>query len=242
MHKYRAALICSAVIIAIIAILLFHPHKEQVPDTTKVTPSKILMCGGTNLSGRNTWGKLDANHKMNVGWTSIDTDVAAEPTMIADLTKAKTWNKFETTKTDIILDEFCPYNVSSITHKYAAKALNPGGMLLSKICTPFKQLPAALNELKQLGFSKVMVVNWTQPSPHTQTALEIFNLPEHQQTAYEKEKEKWWIWLKTADPQKIREYFDNYSKTHKMLPDLPNTENICFGPEPGESFEIVAIR
>ena len=229
MGKYLSA----TLIVVMLAYLGVKYYNFAQPNVILNTPiknlhntSKIMLgAGPTQMSYNSTWITIDINKKVN-------------PSIIADLTLEETWNILDGLKADIVLNEF---PAGFIIHKGAAKLLNPGGILLSSLCVPFKKLNQTIQETKKQGFSKVYIFDWTMPPPHTLTIAQI-NTSEKSKIAYNKEWQIWTKWLKTSDATQIRNYFEKILQTHKEMPDHPG-ESSCHGPEPNsEWYSFIAFK
>lgn len=118
---------------------------------------KLLLCAGNpdpkDLQELYPYYTYTQN---NENWFTIDIDPVMRPDYLADLKAEQTYAKLSENRFEIIVDEYCFYDVSDEIHRRAAALLRPRGILVSKVCAPYEDLNGFKQEMLGRGFSTII--------------------------------------------------------------------------------------
>ena len=162
--------------------------------------SKLLLCSGN--PNRDELAKKYPNaiyEENNEDWFTVDNDPVMNPDYLADLGEEETYRHLSENQYEIIVDEFCPIGVIEQIRKHAPKLLRKGGLLVSKVCAPFRDLKKIKKKMLQNGFSKVIFATIPPGDPY---------------------------WQKKASPDQILEVFQRHEAKvpSTRLCNLPGTQ------------------
>ncbi len=130
------------------------PEDVQARKIEEYSGNKLLLCAGHH----NRAGYWQANEwKSNEEWYTVNDDPKMEPDYLANLLVPESYSYFPLNKFALVVDEYCPYEVSNSIRIHIAPSIKKGGMLVSKYCGQYQDLPKIKKGLRDSGFSTAII-------------------------------------------------------------------------------------